>query len=180
MKQAEPSVLWAFGVEIEVGQFGATEFVAAEAVGVEHRDDGAVAQQRIQRLASEIDGRFDLRFEPLEDLLDLVGRRAGQLLLALLCATNQGAALVVRNLLEVSAGMAGQNLVGDRAVGQDRDAEVFDVVVPPTNRRCRQPLGLELGDVVLCWRALKTDQLCSLKIDQGWKPGALAPGVFGL
>jgi len=31
-----------------------------------------------------------------------------------------------------------------------------------------------------CWRALKTDQLCSLKIDQGWKPGALAPGVFGL
>ena len=32
----------------------------------------------------------------------------------------------------------------------------------------------------LCWRALKTDQLCSLKIDQGWKPGALAPGVFGL
>lgn len=23
-----------------------------------------------------------------------------------------------------------------------------------------------------CWRALKTDQLCSLKIDQGWKPRA--------
>ncbi|MBY8965726.1 hypothetical protein KHP57_08390, partial [Algiphilus sp. NNCM1] len=37
-----------------------------------------------------------------------------------------------------------------------------------------------LYQIVECWRALKTDQLCSLKIDQGWKPGALAPGVFGL
>ena len=40
-------------------------------------------------------------------------------------------------------------------------------------------LNLQKG-VLTCWRALKTDQLCSLKIDQGWKPGALAPGVFGL
>jgi hypothetical protein len=29
----------------------------------------------------------------------------------------------------------------------------------------------------LCWRSLKTDHLCSLKIDQGWKPRAAAPGV---
>jgi hypothetical protein len=31
-----------------------------------------------------------------------------------------------------------------------------------------------------CWRSPKTDHLCALKIDQGWKPGATAPGVFGL
>ena len=31
-----------------------------------------------------------------------------------------------------------------------------------------------------CWRALKTDHLCSLKIDQGWTPRAVALGVVGL
>jgi len=35
-------------------------------------------------------------------------------------------------------------------------------------------LTSEHGD---CWRSLKTDHLCSLKIDQGWKP---REGSFGL
>jgi hypothetical protein len=30
---------------------------------------------------------------------------------------------------------------------------------------------------VSCCRALKTDQVCALKIDQGRKPGAIAPGA---
>lgn len=34
-----------------------------------------------------------------------------------------------------------------------------------------------VSDTLECWRSLKTDHLCSLKIDQGWKPRAAAPGV---
>ena len=37
-----------------------------------------------------------------------------------------------------------------------------------------------IHDAHTCWRSLKTDHLCSFKIDQGWKPGASAPGALGL
>ncbi len=97
----------------------------------------------------DLDGFKNLGLEPLEDLLHLVGRRTGQLFLALLCPPNQGSALIVGNLLKVATGVTGQNLIGNGTVGQDRKTEVLDVVVAPANRGSGQPLRLEGGDVVL-------------------------------
>jgi hypothetical protein len=32
----------------------------------------------------------------------------------------------------------------------------------------------------VCWRSPKTDHLCALKIDQGWKPRERSLGVVGV